>query len=540
MLKRNCNKIKKYGIMYSFLLFCNLFHGNIGAQEGQAIAPNITPGWSMDQIVNIRPSTVVVQNWLSRRYKSYAEGMVRYQDQLVPNYPLVLTITDFTTGEVRKTLAITSNTGRFGFHIFTNQHWYKNQRYFLKMVHFSENSQSPGEDSINITKFIGINPWSYTQTHGFEITKNNFLPATCLNGTETEKQFLQQLLDEEDNDKVRDLLGYEHYEQVVKKLFCYNESLQKFYEVNTHDYDNSVNSSVYSVLTLKELFLNFREALKDDITEWVNNQLDVETSSADYIFSLFQSATKTPTPEMHIQSLRYYTIRRGRTNDTGYLEYDISFKLTPRVVLYDDLTRGQQVRVPLRDGIYVLQLAIIKDKSGEGGQIAADYPQTTDTTVEGTTPLYECDITKDNNCLTIRDFIVPPTNIPVVFQAGDMTGRVQLKIPLQQKEVSESDLKNLLVLRIMPADPMSICPPDNKACMQQNPAPIHLPLNRLNVIPMTDSNYSSLVTPTYKVSFNVEQLPLLEPITEHNELKETFDELTERYYLEKQREQMNQ
>ena len=521
--------------MYSFLLFCNLFHGNIGAQEGQAIAPNITPDWSMDQIVNIRPSTVVVQNWLSRRYRSSAEGNLRYQNRLAPNWSLDVTITDFTTGEVRNTLAISSNVGRFGFSIFTNQHWYKNQRYFLKMVHFSANNQSQdNEDFINITKFIAINPWSYTQTHGFEITKDNAIPVTCLNETEEEKHFLQRLLDEEDNDKVRDLLDYEHYEQVVKKLFCYDESLQRFYDVNTHDYDNIVKTDIYSILTFKELFLNFKEALKDDITEWVNNQQDV--TSADYIFSLFQSATKTPPPEMHIQSLRYYTIRRGRTNGTGYLEYDISFKVMAKSV--EGI--NTQFNEPLRDGIYVLQLAIIKDKSGEGGQIAADYPKTTDTTVEGTTPLYECDITKDNNCLTIRDFIVPPTNIPVVFQAGDMTGRVQLKIPLQQKEVSESDLKNLLVLRIMPADPMSICPPDNKACMQQNPAPIHLPLNRLNVIPMTDSNYSSLVAPTYKVSFNVEQLPLLEPITEHNELKETFDELTERYYLEKQREQMNQ
>ena len=516
-------------------------------------------GWDTD-LLNMRHNYVTHENWLSRRIKTFISSTLLdiSEDRSVPSKSIdSVEIIDFTTGELRRFRVTSPNSqGMFSFDMFTKQQWYKQQRYFLKMVTF----QIPNQ--MYTTKLVSINPWDYTWTHGFDVTIDNEQPTTCLNKTPEEKAALQALFDEQSTDQIKYLISQNIYHSVVEKLFCYNKELQKFYNIDTTD------DSTYITLTLPELFLKFKEALSNDITRWINQEKDFlrnelskkqitqpeykikikNKTHAGYIFDKFKSVAEETLPSMYIHLLRSITTYPEYTLDDSlnrHLKYNMSFKLTPRVVRHEDITRGVQNKGPLRDGIYILQLAVMKNdqerKNGDSAMVS--YQPSSSSEIEYVTDgftnhLYSCNL-KQSGCLTIDDFIIPPTNVPVLVREGMV--RTKLKLALRQEQILFSDSKNLLIFRLLPVDPTSICPNDTEACMKNYGHYNYLedvwnPDTLSKIKPITDRDYSNLIIHTYKAPFIMKNWANW---TITHELREAFDELSERYFLEKNKNRLS-
>ena len=498
-------------------------------------------GWDVDQL-NPRHNSVEQENWLSRKIKTIATSRLRDigQNRPIPRYSIDALITDFTTGEVRKvTISDVDNNGNFSFNIYTKQHWYKKQRYFLKMIQFYINGK------MNVTKFITINPWDYGWTHSFQATSDNGQRITCFDPTDiTEKKHLTELLNTDNESQLQTLLRQEggDYAKVVNKLFCYNKTLQEFYDVNTN-----APYSDYNLLNLPDLFIGLKRVLTVNSQKWIRDQQrrDPNISIIDSVFNQFHSVAHDPPTSMFIHLLRSITTYPEYVVDNSlnrHLKYNMSFKLTPRVVRYEDLTRGQQVKGPLRDGIYVLQLAVMKNKqerpNGASDMVSHQSQDTSVTqysTLGNNSSIYDCDLTKPD-CLTIDDFVIPPTNIPILVRDGMV--RTEFKLPLRQEQFLFSDSKNFVVFRLLPADPKSVCPPETEACTKTllNKG-LHesywQPKNIANIKPLTGDEYekySDMLIPTYKAPLIIKNWTNW---TITHELRETFDELYEKYFLEK-------
>ena len=499
-------------------------------------------GWDVDQL-NPRHNSVEQENWLSRKIKTIATSRLRDvgQNRPIPRYSIDALITDFTTGEVRKvTISDVDNNGNFSFNIYTKQHWYKKQRYFLKMIQFYINGK------MNVTKFITINPWDYGWTHSFQATSDNGQRITCFDPTDnTEKKHLTELLNTDNESQLQTLLRQEggDYAKVVNKLFCYNKTLQEFYDVNTN-----APYSDYNLLNLPDLFIGLKRVLTVNSQKWITDQQrrDPNISIIDSVLNQFHSVAHDPPTSMFIHLLRSITTYPEYVVDNSlnrHLKYNMSFKLTPRVVRYEDLTRGQQVKGPLRDGIYVLQLAVMKNKqerpNGASDMVSHQSQDTSVTqysTLGNNSSIYDCDLTKPD-CLTIDDFVIPPTDIPILVRDGMV--RTEFKLPLRQEQFLFSDSKNFLVFRLLPADPKSVCPPEEtEACTKTLLYKgLHesywQPENIANVKPLTGDEYekySDMLIPTYKAPLIIKNWTNW---TITHELRETFNELYEKYFLEK-------
>ena len=142
------------------------------------------------------------------------------------------------------------------------------------------------------------------------------------------------------------------------------------------------------------------------------------------------------------------------------LFYNVRFKLTPRVVRHDSIHRGQQDKGPIRDGVYILQIALLKNDQGRYNgadnmvQLSSDFSLFSKGKIAGTEPLFSCPINK-KDCVTHSDFIIPPKNIPVLIRDG--TIKVDIPNLIQTDyHLLFANSKNLFVFRLLPADPKSI------------------------------------------------------------------------------------
>ena len=408
------------------------------------------PGWRTDEI-RLGFLQVHAENWLSRTIQTQVRTNIfdPFDDDRKSLRHIDITVTDLTTGKVENPQRPkTEGDGNIIFTISTFQNWYKRQRYFLKLIHFSNPT-----NKMHLYKIIAINPWDYGFTHGYDVTQSQSLSTTCIdkNNDKEQRETVKQLFKDiaEPNNNVPTSFD----PTLIKQIFCYEDGRTT----------NEKQKSSWWVEKFKEikniLSAPFREA---ELTgpEPSSEQL------TDAFFTKFDSSTKKPMPRSFIHLFRSinpyptYLIDSSLNRD---FYYNMRFTVTPRVVRYDDIRAGQQNKGPLRDGVFLFQMASLKNEQEKSDglksmvQVNAN-PSIIDTKYDGDIPLFKCidssGKTKKTDCLTEEDFLIPPVNIPVIIRDGTM--KTDIKFLIQRKNLIFANSKNELVFRLLPADPNSI------------------------------------------------------------------------------------
>jgi len=279
----------------------------------------------------------------------------------VSNTQIYVAITDFTTGEFRKLTTFTDSDGHFRFDIATSYHWYKKYRYFMKAIHV----YIPNE--LNEIKFIFINPWDNSLNLGIPNMFPYHVPSNCLDKTDMETQIFQTLLEEKDSAKIKKLIkDDEKYREVVKKLFCYDTTLQTIEDRNLKQYPvfprrrTAAVLKLDKLLDLSDLFVQYKTGLNQQryMQHFLNERAEfVEETYKEIDFILYISDTIETRPRPVTFSYinfpkEYVSIDLKETNPLQrYLKYHIPIDLNIKVVRRDI---GEHDERPIKDGIYVL------------------------------------------------------------------------------------------------------------------------------------------------------------------------------------------
>ena len=398
------------------------------------------PGWTVDKM-ELRFFQMEKENWLSRHISTIVQTTVvdTLHDDNIRNIPIDITITDLTTGKINKIIGRhTEENGLIRFNIPTYQNWYKRQRYFLKIIRFQSQT---GE--MDVRKIVAINPWDYGFTHGFEVNHPTDIRTTCL--------------DKKDKKLVFDLFKDPAVTEIeanktIHKIFCHTPKVEN------------------TTINWTEIFKNFKTTLNT-----VLRQTDDSFNPEDHFYPKFTSAKKVTnsTSQIHLfRSINKYPTSLIDNSLLRDVYYNIRFKLSPRVVRYDDIARGQQNKGPIRDGVYVFQMAVLKNNQGRldgiGNMVQhkQDFKQSTHGVKKaGVQPLFSCPIS-DPNCVTESDFIIPPSNIPVVVRDGIV--RTDIRTQIKREHLLFSNSKNILVFRLLPSDPSTVvCKNKNVDCTME-------------------------------------------------------------------------
>ncbi len=500
----------------------NLVASCISTQQTSAYLDGFTTAtWSVERI-NLNFSQVEQENWLSRKIKTNVETTINDSINTAASHSdIQIKITDLSTGKITKIEdRKTDSAGHITFTISTEHNWYKRQRYFLKLIHFSTKT-----GALNIKKIIAINPWDYGFTHGFEVDHYDSIRTTCLDSN-TDNPTLLDLFDDTDS-----LSQYTNHQQrkTINNLFCVNTTKDM-------NQDNSQNKNLDNAIIKR--FNNFKSTVKNKLKNWKDQLFQKFTSSrntkpAEVNIHLFRSITKWPT------SLIDNSLNRE-------IYYNTRFKLSPFVVRFDSIRRGQQNKGPIRDGIYIFQMAILKNEQGrQHGNKAmvihrANFSLQNRGSTAGTIlPFINCDI-KDPNCLEDDDFIMPPTDIPVVIRNGIM--KVDVNILIKRQYLLFANSKNMLIFRILPADPESIvCTnPEIEDCTKFNYSEESSYLNHIKWNEETIKNIQPATTESYDIKFYTYKTPFIPSLWNNwnitHELDTSFDDLAEQYNRIKQQE----
>ena len=384
------------------------------------------------------------ENWLSRTTNTLLRTTIKdlIRTKNIPNQDIKIATTDLSTGMVEEKLKRTNEQGILEFTVATKNYWYKKQRYFLKLIHFSTDN---GE--LNVEKLVAINPWHWF-VHGFEVDQATDIRTTCLKDENTE-QLAQEIIN---NNEIKNLtvlqkkLLQNFTCHIIKKSTKKDSNLPKSKEPNWTYLFNSLKNTLPDILRINDTNSKPYEAT----VKWLNKK--------------FTNIENTPAPRMYIHLFRDISKYPTLLVDSSLyrsLFYNVRIKLTPRIVRMDSLHLGQQDKGPLRDGIYILQLALLKNNQervngkSESAIPLGKHEFVTSGKLADTSKVYSClNTKKDSPCITKEDFIVPPVNIPILVRDGII--RSDIHIPISRENLLFTNSKNLLVFKIVLADPKSI------------------------------------------------------------------------------------
>ena len=395
-------------------------------------------GWAVEKM-SLRFFNLISEDWLNRNITTLAETIIQnpLQNRVISNRKIDIAVTDLSTGETERFKKETDSTGHISFNISTSQKWYKRQRYFLKIIHFTTQTRE-----LNIKKMVAINPWDYGFTHGFEVDHPDGIRTTCLENGDRKK--ISKLITEDKQDFTGDQI------HAIHNLFCHNNpSLQEPLQA-----EGNLTISQDQKTKWANIFNIFKTAVR---------KILISTNIDDF-YKKFMSVkeVKRPTFQVHlfraINKFPTYLIDDSLNRE---IYYNIRFKISPSVVRHDSISIGQQDKGPIRDGVYLFQMAVLKNEQGRfdgAGSMVLRQPEElnyyiTETGKSGTVPLFHCPL-DNSDCVTKEDFVIPPQNIPVIIRDGIM--KTDIRTHIRREHLLFANSKNILVFRLLPADPASI------------------------------------------------------------------------------------
>ena len=403
-------------------------------------------GWRVGNL-NIRFFQMKWENWLFREITSLVNTNI-YDQSLgdIGKEPILIEILDLNSGTLETVRKKTNDTGYLSFNITSQQKWYKKQRYFLKRIRFYASSTTAEHETkeLRSEKIIALNPWDYGFTHGYEVDQADYIRATCLANTTEDKTKVKNLLLKPNQDFTEDEI------ETIQKMFCHNPQETKY----------PTNLQITSLLSWDKVFNLFRNTLNP----LFDPPLNVMNNPEDSFYHKFTSLDTVKIPESYVHLFRSINVYPTPLIDSSLIRevyYNTRFKFTPRVVRHDDVPRGQQNKGPLRDGVYIFQMAVLKNDQGRfNGRTAMVQPRRQfdsnvykDSDPASTRSLFSCPIKKPN-CVEIEDFIIPPQNIPFIIRDGII--KIDIPIHIKSENLLFANSKNIMVFRIQPADPKSI------------------------------------------------------------------------------------
>ena len=429
----------------------------------------------------------------------------------------------------RSSKKTTEDNGNISFNITTQQQWYKKQRYFLKRILF----YTPTKE-LRSEKIIAINPWDYGFTHGYEVNQAEDIRTTCLNDSEEDKKNIGELLKIKDEEVINAQYDIK-YEPIVRKIFCHNPLATKYTDIIP--------------LKWNEVFDLFKKTLNN----LFNPTLESIEKPQEIFYEKFTSTYKVKPPEAYTHLFRSINVYPTPLIDSSLVRevyYNIRFNLSPRVVRYDDVPIGLQNKGPLRDGIYIFQMAVLKNDQGRfHGRTAMAQSKRqfnsnpyTDTNLTGALPLFSCPISKPD-CVESTDFIIPPQNIPIIIRDGVI--KVDIPIYIRSEHLLFTNSKNIMVFRILPADPKSI------ECKEGQPLECTLDIESDKIIyssafdwKKTIQNIKPANDHDYDMFFHTYTAPFIPTVWSNwnitHELNTTFKDIAEKYKTLKVHETLNE
>ena len=487
-------------------------------------------GWLVGDL-DIRFFQMKKENWLFREITSLIKTNISDRSLgTIGKEPITIEVLDLNSGTLDTISKRTQDNGNISFNITTQQKWYKKQKYFLKRIRFYTNTKE-----LKSEKIIAINPWDYGFTHGYEVDQADDIRATCLTDTTQDKTKVKNLLLKTNQHFTPDEI------ETIQKMFCYNPSETTY----------PINSQV-TFLSWDKTFNLFKETLNP----LFDPPLNTRNNPAEIFYHKFTSVNKVKLPESYIhlfRSINKYPTPIIDSSLTREVYYNIRFKLTPRVVRHDDVPRGQQNKGPLRDGVYIFQMAVLKNDQGKfSGRTAMVQSKAQfkpdpyiDTPLSSTLPLFSCPINQ-KDCVKIEDFIIPPRNIPIIIKDGMV--KVDIPIHIRSEHLLFADSKNLIVFRILPADPKSI------VCQENFHEPLECTLNTIKEGKViyssafdwnkTNQQITTANPHDYDMFFHTYKTPFIPSIWANwnitHELDIPFDDLAEHYEYLKVNELLNQ
>ncbi len=437
-------------------------------------------GWSVERMF-LRFNGVKKEDWLTRKIKTIVETKIT--DPLaraaVNDTRINIAITDLSSGKKKNIEGKTDESGNISFTIETKQYWYKRQRYFLKLIEFSNE-----KDDLSVKRIVSINPWDYGFTHGFDQADEE-IRTTCLFANQAKTQSGKQSDERKEEQKnIKHLLSKETSEITLKgesksrsdellktihKIFCHNKNLYPPTDGNPV----SSNSWIDIFINFKKIFIE--TLVPDDETLATDNKepvINEEDKRANNFYKKFTSSKAVPPPQSYIhlfRSINTYPTYLIDSSLNRNFYYNMRFKVSPKIVRYDDIPRGQQNKGPIRDGIYIFQMAALKNDQerfdGNFSMVRGDKRNHTwDSSAQdgrgGSSTLYNCDtgIIDDGKgsakCIKKSDFISPPENIPILIRDGMVKTDIDFRIVAETLLFANS--KNILVFRVIPANPKDI------------------------------------------------------------------------------------
>ena len=503
-------------------------------------------GWVIDPL-KINYIALQKENWLSRTVSTTIKTIIRdpFLKKTIDSHSIKIKITDLTTGEEENIEKVTENNGEVSFNTSTIQYWYKKQRYFLKIIHFTTDSKE-----LDVKKIIAINPWDYGWTHGFEVNQVEDIRTTCLKSKDNFTQVINLL---SARPKKMTKINANHI-PLIKELFCYIANPQTAKQEQEQEQIKKWNNVFQVFRNVFHRIYNKIFALNDSnkkSNEQTNDKNNLEIQLENAFKKKFVSVEDIPAGRSYIhlfRSINKYPTLLIDSSLNRSVFYNLRIKLTPRVVRMDSLNKGQQDKGPLRDGVYVLQMALLKNEqerengmtSGAMKQTEYSLVQSGDHNISHTTALHNCPSQNNSsdsqlhssNCITKKDFLIPPFNIPVITRDGVI--RTDIHLPIARANLIFANSKNTLVFRILPADPNLIKCTNNtsgvKCANNKNFDMGYDWKNSLPIIRPVDKKYYDMIFYTYKTPFipsewnnwNIAR----EMGTTFSDLEKLYDELT--------------
>ena len=496
-------------------------------------------GWTA-ATMNLRFFQMKRENWLYREISTIAATTVSdpaNSSAIISDTAITVQVTDLSSGvKARPEVIKTDSNGNISFNIYTKQQWYSRQRYFLKVIHLSSKT-----NELDIKKLVAINPWDYGFTHGFEVNHPKDIRTTCL--TEEDKKAVSDLLEkniDENNPLSSEKENGMSEIDFVHKIFCHIPS-------DYTDEEDPTDIHTAPEVHWTEIFNTFKDTLKDALGEETN--LDPEKD----FFTKFKSSKegiKRPTAHIHLfRSINKYPTSLIDNSLTREIYYNVRFKLSPRVVRHDDIAIGQQNKGPLRDGVHIFQMAILKNDQGKynGNENMVQSPEDFSQHVlnankAGTVSLFSCPM-EDPRCVKKEDFIMPPTNIPIFIREGIM--KTDIRIPIKREFMLFANSKNLLVFRIQPADPASItCKNEHTDCTMRDSEFIdsyeanfdwNKTIKSIKPACSLDNNTTSACSALHEMFFYTYKTPIIPSLWANwnitHELDINFNNLANQYHL---------
>ena len=467
--------------------------------------PSFSIGELKDQFGGVENET-----WLERKITTQFSGPLFHNAEILEDGLVFIKVIDLSSGQIDTTYGtleptpVKAQNGILSFNIETTQKWYKKERYFLKLIEIydplHDQRRNQKQARVPFHKVVAINPWDYGFTHAYDVTDSlKVKPTTCLTENKNTLRELEKIINRYKNlDKElvlssqKDNKETKKHLEIIEQVFCKNKKNKQNQNLWTYfgqflatvfPHIHHPNKNTHHSIDKKKNQTPKAEQFTDKLTSVVN------VSPAQSFIHLFRSQKTSLIP--------------GIDNALNlHLTYNIRFHFQPRIVRYDGIRSGQQNKGPLRDGVYLLNMAVLKGEGDKNHNSSSNHASHTDIKSANSYSPY-----LDGEPALIEDFIVPYSQH--VVEVKDGTVKTDVYYPVPAEKLIFANSKNNMIFQLEPAQPVCELSNPSDHCYDENGGLINQAQNisltstkqKKNPVPAKFGKDYDMIFHSYKVPF---------------------------------------